>query len=767
MAVYRNFRLISRILNMPHIIRLLRSLFRRSLNRNQISNGHRYPPLTLELMEDRLTPAHFVIQSETITGSGTAVATDGSDITDGPYSYNALTESPDGSGGNEWNGSCSASVIYAGSDSSVSFDDDLDPSDMGIFTPETSVGVYAQTGPGAFGYTPNASAMASLNVTVVLQIAPDAGETNGTLVTLNSLNDTGEEIDPGWSLTSTTDTLFNSSNEFGSAMVPIGSSVTFSDQTQFTNTTSSASQNLNSNADFQPDFTLTGTGVSLQVTTPDNADSGTQFGPYTAGVPLEIPFTVSGASNATSVKWNISGTGVASGTAKSIGNGNWTFQKEAQNLLVGTHTLTVTATNKTGGPTTYTGTITVVDTPLSLDDGIAASDNGGTLGTPIDVSDLRFISGIPLTEQFTGTITNLPYFYKDSGIMIPAFGKAVVNPVNVNGNLGFQVNENVGSLGTITQSLLPEIGGSPISHFGAQSVQFSVVAEPSWLKVPGKQPTFDFTSDAYEFTGIDSTVAKISVPSLKTGIGWLDDEVFDKHLTTSASLTPNLNVKITTALDGTPTITVNSLTANTIVLGTTIWQDTYTSDDVQATLTLDPQTLEPNDLKLLLTDTPEELASGTLFSKKVTVPIVTPLNPAVTITASLSLTLSGNLTVDGAGLEVSWANGQLAWVSSGTFIDLTATVTGSATANAEASVAGGWLGTYTASGTVTATLTITGQTEIGGTVLKPVLVDPTLTGTLSGSYEYSLNGTEKKGDKPVDEDDEPDGTFGPKTLFEL
>jgi hypothetical protein len=202
------------------------------------------------------------------------------------------------------------------------------------------------------------------------------------------------------------------------------------------------------------------------------------------------------------------------------------------------------------------------------------------------------------------------------------------------------------------------------------------------------------------------------------------------------------------------------------VLGETVWQAHYTSTDVTVTGKLDLKTLEPKDVGIKLAHS--LTFDKTFLDQTFNIPIPNHLQPLVDIEAQGRLQLLGKLTINGAGIEVNWASGHLVWVSAGTFIDVTASATGTLTGSVSVAVADGWLGTYTASANVSATLSVNAKAHFSGDVLgTPQLVNASLTGKLSGSYDYSFDGFESSDGQEVKKTNEPAGTFGPITLFVL
>ncbi len=598
------------------------------------------------------------------------------------------------------------------------------------------------------------------------KIVADANEQKDDPVQVNVTSNPGG-LDNVLAQTAVFDNGIIKTSDYGQFLAHIGDSISISEVLSRTDALEAA------NGEHEVRLSLSPLPPSVSVSTPDSlATTGPTFGPYLPGVSLSAPFTVSVSDpshQVSSIKWTISGTGGGGGVATKKNSSTWTFTENVGQLAAGSnHTLIVTAYNGAGKAVgdPFTGTVSMTTGPLSL--AVKAAYPGGD---PLKVTDLRFINGPALNETFTGTIAGMPDYYKNSQLQVYLDTVAVsskVTPLSIDGNLGFQFTTNVGAVAVGSPGITARVGTQPITKFGAQPEKMLVVKEPGWLN----KSKLSFLSGAYVFNGVAPAVALMSVktPAI-TSIPWLSSYVNGK--TNSFSLTPNFNVKIPVVKAQDATVAVNSLTANLTLLGKDVWKQVYSSSAVEADLKLDPN-LQPTDLKLTVTSVPQTIETITFLDRKFTVPIHTLLTPAVTITASLGLKVIGNLAVQGAGVEMTWAGSQLAWVPDGTFIQLLVTAKGSVSAEGTAVVAGGWLGTYSASGRIDAILAISGKAELGGLITRPVLVAPSLKGTLLGSYYYSFDGflgiTKPKATEEVQKD-QPDGTFPadgqPVTLFVL
>jgi hypothetical protein len=508
------------------------------------------------------------------------------------------------------------------------------------------------------------------------------------------------------------------------------------------------------------------------VTTPDTQPlQGAAFGTYLPGVNLNIPFTVTDTSSqVASIR------AVADGNLQKIsgGSGKWTFTYDDPGLPTGNYPLVVTALDahgKTvGSPQTYHLTVAIPNPPLALDD--VQANYQGTL---TDVQDLRFINSITATDTFSATIDNLPDYYKNTEIGATLGGQKVAGKITADsngGNLRLQFSAPVGKLTPQNSALDVLLGKSAISisKFGATPDPIPVVNEPSWLKASKTKPTFDSTTGAYSFSNVQPPTATISAPPIPGGDNWFSQQ--DGGLETFASLTVGLSADIPLKVPPQViTFTVNSLALNVQVLDIPVLRKTLTSQSVTVGGGLDPKTLEPSDLSIALA-APISSDTKTLFNKEFTVPI--PTTVGVTLEPSIGLHVSGQVTLDGAGVELNWDGSQIVFVSSvdtdghqsGTFIRMTPSLTVTGTASIKAGIAGFQVGTI-ASASVTATLAVTADVGLNSPVTGPPVVTGSLVGKLQDvNYDWSLFGTEDNGQK-VNLQNQQDPALGPWTLFDV
>jgi hypothetical protein len=212
---------------------------------------------------------------------------------------------------------------------------------------------------------------------------------------------------------------------------------------------------------------------------------------------------------------------------------------------------------------------------------------------------------------------------------------------------------------------------------------------------------------------------------------------------------------------------VNLLQTDAQVLGQPVWNKSYTpaSDNLAFGGQLDSQSLTPNGLYIRLAQ-PDDLGTKIFLDKTFSIhfPVAEPL---LSVDASVHVVLTGDLKAD-AGIQVSWQNNQLTLdpgtaPGTGTFVEFVATATPTIEAKVQAQILHGWLGTFQASAFVNSTLTVTGTAQFSGPVSNPTLASTDLHASLSGSYGYSLSGTQKVTDDSIKSSDSV--PFGPISLF--
>ena len=140
------------------------------------------------------------------------------------------------------------------------------------------------------------------------------------------------------------------------------------------------------------------------------------FGPFLQGVPITDTFTLStddGEGVISKILYTIGDQEPKA--AKSVGSGDWTFDPGVAALPTPGGTadtddpLSITTYDAHNNPLqTYTATLSVENDLQTILD---VTPPGGPADGE-DVAGLRFLQGVPLPSQFSGTIPDLPYYYQ-------------------------------------------------------------------------------------------------------------------------------------------------------------------------------------------------------------------------------------------------------------------------------------------------------------------------------------------------------------------
>jgi hypothetical protein len=264
---------------------------------------------------------------------------------------------------------------------------------------------------------------------------------------------------------------------------------------------------------FDSPFTLTvafSAPASLTLSTPnDNETADDQFGPYLVGVPFKNPFTVTVNNDPGTVAEIDYTAGGKMGKAQRVGQtSQWTFSLDVGSLpATGNQTITLDAFDANHNPVVPEATDTLV-MQHSLNFAALTTTDPGTKAT-VDATALRFIQGIPLPLDFTGTITDLPSYYADTAVFPTVGVGSPVQPVKITsftatGSVGatftfpFDAANLSGGVGQLmpndVELLVPTPGGSGaiLTYLGKKDLQ--ALALPSWMGTP-TSATFATTPD--------------------------------------------------------------------------------------------------------------------------------------------------------------------------------------------------------------------------------------------------------------------------------
>jgi hypothetical protein len=280
---------------------------------------------------------------------------------------------------------------------------------------------------------------------------------------------------------------------------------------------------------------------------------------------------------------------------------------------------------------------------------------------------------------------------------------------------------------------------------------------------------FDPASGNYRFHHARPKLVNFDIPAPKvdTGIPALNAEI--AKLDTFALLTPDLDAVAPLAMDGpAPTVVANSLTASVTVLGDSIYNKMLNPpSSLTFGGTLDQPTLDPKGVFVTLNE--QDLGQKTYFTKKFIIkyPVA---GPVFGVEASLGLKLTGDMKVRG-GIEINAdSNHNLILNSDGTYLGITFTLKGEATADVGFSLGVGFLKVVSdpfAHAFINGTLNISGEAAFEGPVSAPTIDSAmsNLSGNLSGDYGFSVLDFNKQTDKQ--QTDGTDPAWGPVTLFQL
>jgi hypothetical protein len=354
---------------------------------------------------------------------------------------------------------------------------------------------------------------------------------------------------------------------------------------------------------------------------------------------------------------------------------------------------------------------------------VSATYNGNADATTIG----RFFSGIPLVEPFTVTLN------QDLAAVIGPNSTGVtldvgsVPPITATANSATQylASYDVSQLsGDTALSVNVSENGRVLAS--APNATLHVDPLPSWLSA--STGIFDYSSSSYQFNNV-TLGANVKVPTLP-----IDFEPLQKvlaRLSSSASVVASLNITAPLDVNSTVTWSGQKVTGKAVVLGSTVWDETYDSDDLLVGGTLTSETLNPNGFYVKLAN-PEQLPDATFFNQNITVPI---FNGPVTFNIGLKVLVTGTLTAD-AGVQINTSGNSVVFVPDGTFITLTPTLTTQITASFPVTVGKWTLLTPYFTSDIALTVIVTGHW--GGALTSPDLSSYTLKGTLAGDYDYGF-----------------------------
>jgi len=434
--------------------------------------------------------------------------------------------------------------------------------------------------------------------------------------------------------------------------------------------------------------------ASLSVTAAQGDNGDTTFGPFLTGVPLPDTFTVTPedlSGVVKSVQYRIDGAGPL--TATPAGAGHWTFDPKVDKLPASgpklTDTLTVTALDANGKQVaSYTGTF---QSQNDVHETLKITPPGGQ-GGGMDVANLRFVQKVSLPSQFTGTLADLPGYYKPE-LQVVLDGKPLTGVTVTSAGPGVQFSfpydpkdltgdQNVFPVFRVNQNVAPAPGADATAKLHS-------VPLPKWLT--GSPAVFDPKQDAYVIKPQALTLTK----DFGTTSGF--PAFLDLFNGLASSVSVGLDLTLTAKLtknDGDAKLTAGDYHGNVTFLGTSLLAVNSSLNSGYFHLAPgDPNadTLDaPADIKL--TTDPIPLTAPKLFNlpfgtgapKPLPLPVPTPFGVDIALNGAFRAAVRKLTLQAGLDLDVSGATPMLK--SPGSFVELVAEGDASLVLNATGSL---------------------------------------------------------------------------------
>ncbi len=462
-----------------------------------------------------------------------------------------------------------------------------------------------------------------------------------------------------------------------------------------------------------------------------------RVGPYLPGVDLPNLFTVrldEAVENVASVTWTL---GDKSGTAtKTPGVANtWTFNVNMGNFAAATRSLVVQAKNSAGDVLEEDTTSVVHQGAIDFELAVKAGTSNS-----VGVEGVRFFKDVSANVQFDGQISGMASFYQSR---VQVFVGTTRLQATVTGVAGqpqvFTASRNVGDLPLGSTAVTITVGSVQLTNFGDQPEFISSVIVPSWLS--GAKKTYNGTTGEYEFHEATPALLNYQASLPKTGVKWLDKEL--KKLKSFFTLTPTLNIDAPLQTVVPVHFSGSEVNVEAQLLGQTLFEETFKSDELDFVGELNALTLAPTALGIRLKN-PLEFES-TFLDESFSIDLLAKAGiklPETVASAKIELALKvlGELTVD-AGLLFALEGSSLVFVSAGTFIKVTATPQAVTSATLSANAFGRRLVDVVGTIEATTTITITGAVNFAGAVTSPRIDRSTLTANLK--IEYRMRVTAK------------------------
>lgn len=378
-------------------------------------------------------------------------------------------------------------------------------------------------------------------------------------------------------------------------------------------------------------FIATAAPVALSVVAAhDDEPAADLFGPYIPGTPLPNTFTATvsgvGAEQVATIRFTLD-------------DEPW-FEKEPKSGAVkftpsmgdarlgepGTHTLLVEALDAGNKPLESFSAEIEMTVPAVSITGTYPVD-GGT-SPPIDLKDLRFLTGIPLTTEFQVDINGIASYYAEDldfltlgSKQAPATGLKVDKAAHA---AQFTTSYQVGLLSPSDAKVQVHLALSPgVTDFLTNSKAIKVQALPSWIGTPTGTPFYDHTAESIAAFGhgagtyvVHFAFSKGLEAKAPRTVGTPFDGLLD-GLDSFAKAGVDLVLYAQPALAAAaPKVVAVDFFYRATVLGQSLVDETLTPNQFRVDAELDPTTLAGNGWVTITTDDIPLTKSRKIFDLK-------------------------------------------------------------------------------------------------------------------------------------------------------
>lgn len=506
--------------------------------------------------------------------------------------------------------------------------------------------------------------------------------------------------------------------------------------------------------------------------------SSDKFGPYLPNVYLPNKFTVAidgtGSDFVRSVRWEL---GTHHGDATRVANThNWTFTTDMGDYTSGTRDLIVSAfdSNSVLMEEYHADVVHLANLNFEL------QVDPGTSDPLINVEDARFFTSIPANLTFQGTVDKLATFYHDKtqvyvgnspvSVQYAAASAGILTKFTFSYDAGLL---SPGPTGTIGVDV--EINHRSIQEYGDDKEPLRAVPKPTWLN--GGSIAYNTADGEYKFHNFKPQLLDYSASIAKTGVKWLDSQL-KKIGTSYVRLEAVLNIDAALQKAESPDYQASQLIGHAQVLGQQVPDKVSSSSTLVFTGSLDSLTLDPTGWGVHFSH-PQPLANQTFLNTSLSFDPVAKATGIPKWLASaefnLALKLIGTLEYN-AGILLTKGTSGVAYVSSGTYLTLSAIPEAQLHIDVHGDVLNGFLADLAGSFDATARLELSASAHFSGAIsAAPKIESVQFSAKFSMSYRIRVIGTLAKGavrvvdyDSASPENGGPDDdVFGPKELLTL